>query len=76
MTVDPPLSSWPEYWVVDTQQFFVIHSFILQILHHELISLVKACTFVLLEIAELVACLPMAQAAYVQFSPHSFLFSF
>jgi hypothetical protein len=65
--VDPPLTSWPKYEVSTLNSFFVIHNFILQLLHYELISLTKALFDMFFVVGQLVAHWSIVRATRVHF---------
>jgi hypothetical protein len=55
MVVDPPLTSWPKYYMLTLNSFFVIHNFIFQFLHYEFIRLTKALSTESFKVTQLVA---------------------
>jgi hypothetical protein len=68
MIVGTPMPSWPKYYMLRLNSFFVIHIFILQFLHYELISFTRVLHVIWSSTAQLVACYSLVQETWVKFS--------
>jgi hypothetical protein len=72
--MDPPVTSWPKYWVLTVIYFFVVHNLISQFFHSYLTSFMWVLIITLPVIAQLVPCLSMVWLTLFQFPPFFMFF--